>query len=284
MTSPLDNTKTSVDLSSEKDIHWSQDLSYGSYLDLQPLLACQNPLSDQHDEMLFIIIHQSSELWLKCCLHELKAAMDQVKKDDLGPAFKMLSRVAKIQAQLEQSWDVLTTMTPADYASFRDSLGQSSGFQSYQYRQIEFSMGNKNAKMIKAHEGNPEQYEILSKSLNSPSFYDLCLQLLAKRGYDIPNEVLDRDWSQPYQANEKVEQAWLEIYKNTNKDWELYELAEKLVDLEHQFHHWRFSHMKTVERIIGYKQGTGGTGGVSYLVKALDIRFFPELWTARTKI
>ncbi|WND03445.1 tryptophan 2,3-dioxygenase [Temperatibacter marinus] len=284
MTDQKDLTKTSIDISEETDIHWSQDISYGGYLKLGKLLECQEPLSDEHDEMLFIVIHQSAELWMKCCIHELMAAMECVKKNTLGPAFKMLSRIARIQAQLEQSWDVLSTLTPADYAKFRDQLGQSSGFQSYQYRTIEFALGNKNAAMINAHKDNPKRYDALSATLHAPSFYDLVIALLAKRGFPISKTQLQRDFSQPYVADESVENAWLQIYRNPEKEWELYELAEKLVDLEHQFHSWRFSHMKTVERIIGYKQGTGGTGGVSYLVKALDIRFFPELWTARTKI
>ena len=280
---PTNAPKTSVDIEGQ-DIHWEQDISYGSYLNMDELLECQNPRSDQHDEMMFIVIHQASELWLKCCLHEMGAAMDCVRNDNLGTAFKMLSRVAKIQKQLQQSWDVLTTMTPADYASFRDALGQSSGFQSFQYRELEFALGNKNAKMADVHKSNPKRYDQLQKSLNSPSFYDLSIQLLAKRGFDIPAQCLDRDWSKPYEANDKVEAAWVKVYTNSEKYWDLYELAEKLVDLEQNFHGWRFSHMKTVERIIGYKMGTGGTGGVSYLVKALDLRFFPELWTARTKI
>lgn len=275
--------KTSVDISGQ-DIHWDQDISYGGYLQIDKLLDCQKQLSSSHDEMMFIVIHQSAELWLKCCLHEMGAAMEHVKNDDLGPAFKMLSRVSKIQAQLQQSWDVLATMTPADYASFRDELGQSSGFQSHQYRELEFAIGNKNAKMAEVHRSKPARYDHLQTVLNSPSFYDLCLQLLNKRGFDIPNEYLERDWSKPYVADERIEAAWLGVYQQTDKYWDLYELAEKLVDLEHHFHGWRFSHMKTVERIIGYKSGTGGTGGVSYLKKALDLRFFPELWTARTKI
>lgn len=275
--------QTSVDLTSE-DIHWKQDMSYGSYLQLDKLLEFQSPVSDQHDEMLFIIIHQASELWMKLCLHELGAAMEHLKKDNLGPVFKMLSRVARIQANLQQSWDILSTLTPADYAAFRDKLGQSSGFQSFQYREIEYRLGNKNAKMAEAHKDVPARYEALQNVLNSPSFYDLCLQLLARRGFDIPNSQTDRSWREPYKADEKVEAAWRTIYEDTDTYWDLYELAEKLVDLEHHFHQWRFAHMKTVERIIGYKRGTGGTGGVSYLVKALDLRFFPELWTARTAL
>ncbi len=275
--------KTSVDLSSE-DIHWKQDMSYGSYLQLDNLLAHQNPVSEHHDEMLFITIHQASELWMKLCLHELGAAMTHLAADNLGPVFKGLSRVAKIQANMQQSWEILSTLTPTDYASFRDALGQSSGFQSFQYREIEYRLGNKNAQMAEAHKDVPARYERLQSVLNTPSFYDLSLQLLAQRGFDIPETALDRPWRKPYEASEKVEAAWATIYRETEKYWDLYELAEKLVDLEHHFHLWRFAHMKTVERIIGYKRGTGGTAGVSYLVKALDLRFFPELWTARTGI
>ncbi|MCP4500390.1 MAG: tryptophan 2,3-dioxygenase [Deltaproteobacteria bacterium] len=275
--------KTSVDIEGQ-DIHWDPNLSYGSYLHIDELLQCQTPITEQHDEMMFIVIHQSAELWMKCCLHEMRAAMACVKNDDLGTAFKMLARVARIQLQLEQSWDILSTMTPADYASFRNDLGNASGFQSHQYRALEYAFGNKNAKMAEVHKQKPERYEYLQSVLKAPSFYDLCLQLLKKRGFDIPDSHLDRDFSLPYEANEKVEDAWLEVYQNTEKYWDLYALAEKLVDLEHRFHAWRFSHMKTVERIIGYKRGTGGTGGVSYLVKALDLRFFPELWTLRTRI
>ncbi len=274
---------TAVDVSGE-DIHWQQDISYGAYLKLDNLLACQNPLSDKHDEMLFVVIHQASELWMKACLHELRAAMTHLKDNNLGPVFKMLSRVAKIQANLQQSWEILSTMTPADYAAFRDDLGQSSGFQSFQYREIEYSLGNKSARMAEAHKSVPARYKHLQNVLNAPSFYDLCLQLLSRRGFDIPADRLERDWRQPYEASAGVERAWLEVYRDTKKHWDLYELAEKLVDLEHHFHLWRFAHMKTVERIIGYKKGTGGTGGVSYLVKALDLRFFPELWTVRTSL
>ena len=279
----LQKPLTSVDLTSE-DIHWKQDMSYGSYLNLDALLDCQTPISGQHDEMLFVVIHQASELWMKLCLHELGAAMEHVKKDNLGPVFKGLSRVARIQTNLQQSWEILSTLTPADYAAFRDDLGQSSGFQSFQYREIEYRLGNKNAKMAEAHKEVPARYDALQDVLNSPSFYDLCLQLLARRGFAIPENSLDRSWREPYEASEVVESAWRTIYEDTDTYWDLYELAEKLVDLEHQFHQWRFAHMKTVERIIGYKRGTGGTAGVSYLVKALDLRFFPELWTARTSL
>lgn len=275
--------RTAVDLSSE-EIHWQQDISYGAYLKLDDLLKCQSPLSDKPDEMLFIVIHQASELWMKLCIHELGAAMLHLKEDNLGPVFKGLARVAKIQANLQQSWEILSTLTPSDYAAFRDDLGQSSGFQSFQYREIEYRLGNKNAKMAEAHKDVPSRYMHLQDVLDTPSFYDLCLQLLARRGFDIPAEATERNWRNPYVASDAVEAAWAKIYKDTEKYWDLYELAEKLVDLEHHFHQWRFAHMKTVERIIGYKRGTGGTAGVSYLVKALDLRFFPELWTARTGI
>ncbi|RUR31676.1 tryptophan 2,3-dioxygenase [Vreelandella nanhaiensis] len=265
-------------------IHWDQDISYGQYLDLEPLLACQNPVSKEHDELLFIVIHQVSELWIKLCLHEAHGAAANIQQDNLPPAFKMLSRVARIQEQLIKAWEVLVTMTPADYASFRDSLGQSSGFQSYQYREIEFLLGNKNAKLIEAHRAKPKHYQKLQECLNAPSIYDIVLQLLARRGFAIPQDKIERDWSIPYTASPEVEAAWAEIYRNSAKHWDLYELAEKLVDVEFNFQRWRFNHMKTVERIIGYRRGTGGTAGVNYLVKALDLQFFPELWSVRTTI
>ncbi|PRY65819.1 tryptophan 2,3-dioxygenase [Vreelandella songnenensis] len=274
-------TKNSVD---NEAIHWDQDISYGQYLDLEPLLACQNPASSEHDELLFIVIHQVSELWIKLCLHEAHGAAQHIQNDNLSPAFKMLSRVSRIQEQLIKAWEVLVTMTPADYASFRDSLGQSSGFQSYQYREIEFLLGNKNAKLIEAHRAKPKHYQKLQACLNAPSLYDIVLQLLARRGFNIPHDKVERDWSVPYTASPDVEAAWTDIYRNSEQYWDLYELAEKLVDVEFNFQRWRFNHMKTVERIIGYRRGTGGTAGVNYLVKALDLQFFPELWSVRTTI
>ncbi|MCH4562211.1 tryptophan 2,3-dioxygenase [Halomonas sp. EGI 63088] len=272
---------TTVDLDGE-NVHWDQEMSYGQYLNLEPLLACQRPQSDEHDEMLFIVIHQVSELWLKQCLHEAHAAAAHIAEDRLRPAFKMLSRVARIQEQMIKAWEVLITMTPADYVSFRDSLGQSSGFQSYQYRELEFLLGNKNAAMVEVHRGHPRHYERLTEVLQAPSIYDISLQLLARHGFAIPATTLQRDWSLPYRASSEVEQAWAHIYRHTDEHWELYELAEKLVDLEYNFHKWRFIHMKTVERIIGHKRGTGGTAGVSYLARALELQFFPELWSVRT--
>jgi tryptophan 2,3-dioxygenase len=268
----------------EAGIHWDQDMSYGSYLSLDKLLDSQKLVTGAHDEMMFVIIHQASELWMKLCIHEIGAAMREVENDNLGAVFKMLSRVSRIQGQLRQSWAVLSTMTPADYLAFRDDLGQSSGFQSFQYREIEFALGNKNAALIEVHRGNPERYERLREVLHAPSFYDLCLQQLGKKGFDIPSDYLDRDWSLPYVPSKAVEAAWARVYSDPAKHWDFYELAEKLIDLEQEFAMWRFSHMKTVERIIGYRQGTGGTSGVAFLEKALKLRFFPELWTVRSEL
>jgi tryptophan 2,3-dioxygenase len=265
-------------------IHWDQDISYSSYLSLDKLLECQQLRSGAHDEMMFMVIHQASELWMKLCIHEITAAMREVENDNLGAVFKMLSRVSRVQGQLRQSWAVLSTMTPSDYRGFRDSLGQSSGVQSFQYREIEFALGNKNAALVKVHRQDPTRFEHLNKVLNSPSFYDLCLQHLARKGFDIPDEYIDRDWSQPYVPSPAVEAAWAKVYSSVDEYWQLYELAEKLVDLEHEFQMWRFSHMKTVERIIGYGKGTGGTSGVAFLQKALSLRFFPELWSVRSEL
>ncbi len=265
-------------------IHWDQDISYSSYLSMDKLLECQQMRSGAHDEMMFMVIHQASELWMKLCIHEITAAMREVENDNLGAVFKMLSRVSRVQGQLRQSWAVLSTMTPADYRGFRDSLGQSSGVQSFQYREIEFALGNKNAALVKVHRQDPKRFEHLNNVLNSPSFYDLCLQHLARKGFDIPDEYVDRDWSQPYVPSPAVEAAWAKVYSSVDEYWQLYELAEKLVDLEHEFQMWRFSHMKTVERIIGYGKGTGGTSGVAFLQKALGLRFFPELWSVRSEL
>ncbi len=269
-----------------EDIHWDlgESLSYGQYLQLEQVLGAQVPLSTHHDEMLFIVMHQASELWMKLCIHELRAAIEHIRRDDLGPAFKMLARVSRVQIQLAQSWDVLSTMTPADYSSFRASLGKASGFQSYQYRTLEYIIGNKNPAMIEVHRHAPALYGQLEQALRSPSLYDESLRLLSRRGFAIPADHVERDWSLPYVASEQVTAAWLEVYQNVDRHWDLYELAEKLVDLDQRFQLWRFAHLKTVERIIGYKRGTGGTAGVSYLAKALELRFFPELWDVRTSI
>jgi len=277
--------KTFVDLSDEQ-VHWdlSEHLSYSQYLNLDKLLSAQHPLSYHHDEMLFIVIHQVSELWMKLCLHELNSTIDCVRRDDLGPTFKMLARVSTIQTQLQQSWDVLATITPSDYSAFRNTLGRSSGFQSPQYRMLEFLIGNKNADTIKVFQADPASHEALERALRAPSLYDEVLRLLSRRGLDVPAEAIDRDFTQPYQASKQVAAAWLSVYHNSVKDWDLYGLAERLVDLDYKFQLWRFAHVKTVERIIGYKRGTGGTAGVSYLTKALELKFFPELWTIRTSM
>lgn len=242
------------------------DLSYGDYLGLDRLLAAQHPLSDSHDELLFIVIHQASELWIKLSIHELIGARDRIAADDLGAAFKMIARVSRIQTQLIQSWDVLATMTPSDYHAFRPSLGQSSGFQSYQYRELEFLLGNKTAG-IGVHKSDPAVHAHLQAVFAAPSLYDECIALLRRRGF-----------------TDSVDAAWLTVYREPERHWDLYELAEKLVDLEFRFQQWRFAHLKTVERIIGYKMGTGGTSGVSYLAKALEHSFFPELMKVRTAL
>jgi tryptophan 2,3-dioxygenase len=274
-----------VDLKGES-VHWDfrDAMSYSDYLGLRDLLACQRPLSGAHDETLFIVIHQSSELWIKLCLHEIAGAIRQIREDDLGPAFKMMARIARVQAQLIQSWEILSTMTPFDYASFRDSLGKSSGFQSFQYRMMEYRLGNKNAAMSRVFESDPAAAGQVRAALTEPSIYDESLALLARRGLSIPKSKLKRDFAQPYVADDRVTAAWRSVYRDAEKHWDLYELAEKLVDLEYRFHLWRFSHMKTVERIIGSKSGTGGTSGVSYLKKALDLTFYPELWAVRSEI
>ncbi|WP_232696538.1 tryptophan 2,3-dioxygenase [Brevibacillus daliensis] len=270
----------------EKEIHtdFQKEMTYGDYLKLDQLLASQSRLSDHHDEMLFIVIHQVSELWMKQILHEVHAAIACIRQNDLEPAFKMLSRVSRIQQQLIKSWDVLSTLTPSDYMQFRDKLGHSSGFQSYQNRIIEFALGYKNPHVLAVYEHQPELHTIMVNALNEPSIYDAAIRAMATRGLPVDAECLDRDWTLAYQPNESVEEAWLTVYRNVDQYWDLYELAEKLVDIASQQQQWRFNHMSTVERIIGQKQGTGGSSGVSYLRRALDHRFFPELWSLRTKL
>jgi len=276
---------TRVDLSDEA-VHWDlgSSASYSEYLRLDRLLDAQHPLSTEHDEMLFIIVHQVSELWIRLMLHELQAVIACVRRDDLDPSFKMLDRVGRVQAQLLAVWEVLSTMTPADYSAFRNLLGRSSGFQSVQYRLLEFTLGNKHPEMIEVHRREPAAFGALERALAAPSLYDEVLRLLSQRGYGVPPECLLRDFTQPYEPSKQVTAAWLGVYHNADKDWDLYELAERLVDLDHRFQVWRFQHMKTVERIIGYKAGTGGTAGVSYLAKALRLRLFPELWEVRTSM
>lgn len=257
-------------------------MSYGDYLQLDTLLAAQKPRSDKHDEHLFIIIHQVQELWLNLVAHELEAAMASIRADHLPPAFKALARVTRIQEQLIQAWDVLSTMTPSDYLAFRDDLAQSSGFQSYQYRLVEFRLGAKDPRMMLAHRHNGAVHARLEAALQAPSLYDEALLLLRRRGFSIPDDVAARDFSEPHRFSEAVRDAWLAIYRAPDAHFDLYELAEELVDVEDWFQQWRFRHMKTVQRIIGLKSGTGGSSGVGFLRTALERSFFPELWDLRT--
>ena len=263
---------------------FNQSMSYADYLHLSTLLSSQNPITQEHDEPLFIMIHHISELLMKLAIHELEAAAQCLRDNNLRPSFKMLSRVSAIQSQLIETWGVLSTMTPADYLKFRDNLGQSSGFQSHQYRQIEYFLGNKKPSFLAPHKHNEKILLLLTNVLNSPSLYDEAILLLDRRGFKIDREITDRDWSIPHSPNDSVQAAWLAIYRDTDNNWDLYELAEKLVDLEDSFQRWRFRHLITVQRIIGHKRGTGGTSGVDYLAKALEYRFFPELWDVRTML
>ena len=259
-------------------------MSYGDYLHLDELLGAQQPRSRDHNEMVFIIQHQASELWMKLAIHELTAARDHIRDDDLQPAFKMLARVARIMAQLNQSWDVLATLTPAEYSSFRGALGSSSGFQSFQYRMVEFLLGNKSALHLEPHRHRADLLAPLQRLHREPSIYDEAIRLLARRGLAVDAQCVERDWRDLHHCNDSVAAAWVEVYRDTARYWELYELAEKLVDLEDAFRQWRFRHATTVERVIGFKRGTGGTAGVSYLRRVVDVELFPELWRARTAL
>jgi tryptophan 2,3-dioxygenase len=265
-------------------LDFSRSMSYGDYLQLDTILNAQKPLSPDHNEMLFIIQHQTSELWMKLMLHELRAAIAAIAGDDLGSAFKMLARVSRIMEQLVHAWDVLATMTPPEYSAIRPYLGNSSGFQSAQYRCFEFALGNKNAAMLEPHAHRPARLAEVRTAFESPSLYDEALRLLARHGLPIPASYLQRDWTQPYEENAEVEQAWLTVYRDPKQHWDLYQLGEELTDLEDAFRLWRFRHVTTVERIIGFKRGTGGTGGVSYLRKMLDVVLFPEIWRLRTDL
>jgi len=259
-------------------------LTYRSYLRLPELLAVQTPLSDAHDELLFITIHQASELWMKLCLHELAEARRHIAADDVAPALKMMARVSRIQAQLIQSWEVLATMTPADYSRMRGSLGTSSGFQSDQYRLLEFVIGNRVHAMVDVFAGDAEVQVALRQELTRPSLYDEALRLLARAGVPVPADRIERDWSTNPEPSREVEAAWATVYAAPDRYWDLYELAEKLVDLEYHLQLWRFGHLKTVERVIGFKRGTGGTAGVSYLARVVEQRLFPELLDVRTSL
>jgi len=259
-------------------------MSYSDYLGLEKVLTAQAPLSSAHDEMLFIIQHQTSELWMKLALHEIRAAIASIRADRPEPSFKMLTRVARIFEQLNNAWDVLRTMTPSEYTEFRGALGQSSGFQSWQYRAIEYMAGNRNLAMLGPHRHRPDLMEKLEAILAEPSLYDEAILLLGRSGFDIGADANRSDWRETRVESEAVLSAWQKVYSDPQRYWTLYELAEKLVDFEDYFRRWRFNHVTTVERIIGLKRGTGGTGGVSYLRKMLEVVLFPELWNVRTRL
>ena len=270
----------------EKSIHTDLEdrLTYGKYLRLHDILNAQDRLSDEHDEMLFIIIHQASELWLELAGHEVEAAIRNVAEHDFRHAFKVIARVKLILTQLTQSWSIISTMTPVDYLKFRDKLGPASGFQSYSYRKLEFLLGNKNERLVEVHRHDPDVYAELKAVLEAPSLYDVVLRKLAGDGFAIDESKLQRDFSKPYEPNESVQAAWFAIYRDPEKYFELYELAEKLVDIEDAFQNWRFKHMYTVQRIIGSRPGTGGSSGVPFLKKAIETSFFPELFAIRTDL
>ena len=259
-------------------------LNYGSYLHLDTLLSAQVPLSDHHDEMLFIVQHQTTELWMKLIIHELRSAMALIAADSLGPALKRLARVKHIQKQMTDQWSVLATLTPTEYAEFRGVLGKSSGFQSVQYRLLEFLLGNKNAAMIAVFAHHPEAQQQLRDALDAPSLYDEFLLFMARRGYRIPAGLLDRDWRQPHTLDPDLVEVFVEVYRDPERQWDVYETCEELIDVEDTFQTWRFRHLKTVERVIGFKRGTGGSSGVAFLRRALDLTFFPELYAVRTEI
>ena len=265
---------------------FSDRMSYGAYLDLDTLLSAQKPVStpEHHDELLFIIQHQTTELWLKLVLHETLAARAALDADDIGTALKCVARVKHIQKTLTEQWSVLATLTPTEYSQFRDFLGNSSGFQSYQYRAVEFVLGNKNAGMLKVFESDPAAYEQLSTLLHEPSLYDAFWQSLARKGYDVPASALDRDVTAAYTFNEDLMPLIKFVYENHTEHWSVYEAFEEFVDLEENFQLWRFRHMRTVLRTIGMKSGTGGSSGVGFLQKALELTFFPELLAVRTEI
>ncbi|WP_338425760.1 tryptophan 2,3-dioxygenase [Sphingopyxis kveilinensis] len=265
-------------------IQWDKGLSYARHLQTERLLSSQIPVSDKPDEMLFIIMHQTMELWLKLLLHEAHLVLDALKSDDLDHAVKTLDRIATIQRHMIHSWEVLATLTPHDFLTFRGFLRKASGFQSHQYRELEFLLGNKREDLLLVHADEPAVHARLLAALNAPSLYDEMLRLLARRGFAIPASHLDRDWSRPYVPADAVEDAWLTIYSDVEAHWDLYTLAEKVTGLEYYFQEWRFKHMKTVARVIGQKMGTGGSSGVNYLVKALNLSFFPELWSMRTRM
>ena len=262
------------------------EMNYGSYLDLDRLLSAQHPVSTppHHDEMLFIIQHQTSELWLKLVLHEIRSAMELLAADEMRMSLKRIARVKHIQKTLTEQWSVLATLTPSEYMEFRDFLGHASGFQSWQYRGVEFALGNKNAAMLPVHEADPEAHALLTELLEAPSLYDEFIRCLARRGYDVPAAVLERDVTQAHEEDPDLTQVFVEIYRDADAHWDVYEACEELVDLEENFQVWRFRHLRTVQRVIGMKTGTGGSSGVGFLQRALDLTFFPELFSVRTEV
>ena len=278
MTTPLDPATDGAEMS------FDGRMSYGDYLAIDTILNAQKLRTEAHDEMLFIIQHQTSELWMRLALHELDAARLSIAEGRVREAFKMLSRIARIFEQLNSAWDVLRTMTPSEYTRFRDDLGQSSGFQSHQYRLIEFAVGNRNPAMLRPHAHRADYTAKLAEELARPSLYDEALRHLHRAGLPVPEDVINRDLSQSWTANEQVQAVWETVYRNPESYWEAYELAEKLVDFEDYFRRWRFNHVTTVERIIGFKRGTGGTSGVQYLRRMLEVELFPELWHLRTSL
>jgi tryptophan 2,3-dioxygenase len=267
-----------------EEVENDRRMSYGDYLHLEEILGAQRPISRAHDEMLFIIQHQTSELWMKLAIHELRSAIAAIRDDHLRPAFKMLSRVARIFEQLNSAWDVMRTMTPSEYTVFRDQLGPSSGLQSHQYRTIEFLAGNRNLAMLRPYAHRADLVAMLEDILAQPSIYDEALRLLSRRGFDIGADAARTNWRDMRCESAEVIAAWREVYRTPGEHWMLYELADKLVDFEDYFRRWRFNHVTTVERVIGLKRGTGGTSGVSYLRRMLEVELFPELWRVRTEL
>ncbi len=279
-------TERGIEESLVTDFTETHRKSYGDFLQLKTLLNLQKTFQDpaQPDEMLFIIIHQVSELWLKLMHHQLVEVHRFLQQDDFGPAMKNLDRIKAIQRQLIAAWETLLTMTPADYMTFRDALGSSSGFQSYGYRQIEFILGNKDPATLKVHAHDPEVMEMLNAALTKPSLYDEVLRILARQGFDVPHELIERDYAKPYSGDPRIVKIWVEVFRNTEQYWDLYALAEKLMDVESLFQRWRFDHATAVERVIGMQPGTGGSSGVAFLRKALELRFFHDLYDVRTEL
>lgn len=281
---PSPDTFLRPDPASDARMDFQNVMSYGDYLGLDPILTAQHPQTSDPNELLFIIQHQTSELWMKLMLHELRRAVDAIRDDQLGAGFKMLARVSRIFEQLVHAWDVLTTLTPSEYSAIRKGLGASSGFQSWQYRIIEFTLGNKNPAMLRPHAHRADLHEQVQAAYHGASLYDEAIKLLVRRGFTIDAGVLERDVTQPWAFNASVEAAWLQVYRQPDAWFDLYQLAEELVDLEDAFRLWRFRHVSTVQRIIGAKSGTGGTNGVPYLRRQLDVVLFPELWQVRTDL